>query len=127
MDAIKHQDFDGAIKNFTEAIQASPKYSDYYYQRGLAYYVEKNYQNAISDLNQAVAIGGHAEAYLARGDAYYASGDFNGAVSAYSEGIQEFPADYAIYEHRSFAYKRLGEKQEAQSDFKKAKELKKNQ
>jgi tetratricopeptide (TPR) repeat protein len=43
-----------AIRQFNIAIEVKPDYADAYFNRGLCYEIQQDYQNAIHDYNQAI-------------------------------------------------------------------------
>ena len=45
-----------AILEFRNAVQASPKNAEAYYQLGLAYLARQDYRNAVAGLRQAIAL-----------------------------------------------------------------------
>ena len=51
------QDYTGAIKDFTRAIELNPKYAEAYGGRGLAKYSLKDKQGALEDLSKSGELG----------------------------------------------------------------------
>jgi tetratricopeptide (TPR) repeat protein len=50
------RDIDGAIADFTKAIEANPKYAEAYYYRGLARHAKRDLDGAIADFTKAVEL-----------------------------------------------------------------------
>ncbi|MDP7647000.1 MAG: tetratricopeptide repeat protein, partial [Candidatus Woesearchaeota archaeon] len=74
-------DSQGAIADFTKAIEINPQYAIAYSNRGNAKYDLGNYQGAIADYNKAIEINPQdARAYYNRGIAKRKSGDYQGAI-----------------------------------------------
>ncbi len=48
------KDYQGAINNYTQALQISPNRSNVYNKRGIAYFEIADYQGAIKDYTQAL-------------------------------------------------------------------------
>ena len=62
------QDYQGAIADYTKAIEINPQLAPAYYNRGLAKYDLKDYQGAIADYSKAIEINPqYADAYYNRG------------------------------------------------------------
>ena len=62
---ISMKDIDGAIADYTKALEINPKYTNSYINRSNALLMKKDIRGAIKDLNQAIMIRPHyANAYL---------------------------------------------------------------
>ena len=85
-------DLDGAIEDYTKAIQLKPRNADAYYERGLAKRAKGDLDGAIADFTNAVELKpDFAEAYGSRGDAKKAKGDLDGANADHTKYIQLKP------------------------------------
>ncbi len=60
-----------AIELLNIAIKKDPNYFDAYYNRGVVYFLMKNYRAAIDDLSKAISINPNSpDAYASRGEVY---------------------------------------------------------
>jgi tetratricopeptide (TPR) repeat protein len=50
-------DFEGAVVDFSQAMELNPEYVDAYYNRGIAYFQLKEYQMACQDWEKASSMG----------------------------------------------------------------------
>jgi eukaryotic-like serine/threonine-protein kinase len=83
--------FDRAIQGYDQVITLNPT-ATAYNGRGLAYYSEQNYDQAISDFDQAIVLDPqYAFAFNNRGRAHYAKKDYDHAISNYDEAIRLDP------------------------------------
>jgi tetratricopeptide (TPR) repeat protein len=119
-------DNQGAIADYTQAIQLKPDYADAYYNRGVAKDDLGDYQGAIADFNQAIQLKPDyaADAYNNRGIAKRNLGDSQGAIADYNQAIQLKPDDADAYFLRGAAKQNLGDKQGAIADFNQTIQLK---
>lgn len=86
-------DYDGAIDDFTKAIEISPPFPVAYTNRGLAKEYRGDIKGAIHDYIKAIEINPrHADAYFNRSFAKLKTGDFDGAISDYRT-VMEFWGD----------------------------------
>jgi Flp pilus assembly protein TadD len=75
-------DFQGAIKEFSKALQYKPDFSQAYYQRGTAYFNAKIYDSAMMDYNVCLKMDAKQNDVLAaRGTLKFVLGDRDGACS----------------------------------------------
>ncbi len=94
------------------------------YQEGLRKYQSGDYQAAIEDFTQAIALDSqNALAYNKRGDAFYQLGDYEQAKADSSKAIELNPQNANAYYDRGFALYELGKYKEAIADYTKAIEL----
>ena len=89
---IEKEDYQGAIKDLTEAIRLEPNNSELYLVRGASYTYSGNFEKAIEDYNQAIRISpNYADAYLLRGpislilETQKAKEDLNKALTLYKQ------------------------------------------
>ena len=79
---FNNNDFDSAIKEYTEAIRLNPNYAEAYYNRGIIYGQLDDYARAISDFNEVIRLEpNNIEAYFSRGNIYAYSGDIFSALA----------------------------------------------
>ncbi len=119
------QKFDKAISDYTKAIEINPRYTEAYNNRGVAYEKKGQFDKAISDFSIALEINPrYAEAYNNRGIAYAkGKGQYEKALSDFLKAIEINPVNADIYDNRGITYERLGDKEKACSDWKKACQL----
>jgi tetratricopeptide (TPR) repeat protein len=133
-------DYQGAIVDYSAAINLDPKYGTYYFARGMARFALKDYPGTISDLTKSIELEPtkRAEAYVGRGlSVVLASSEYIGAyfgkeltaseVKAIHEVIRDFttaielkPAFTEAYSGRGIAKNILKDYQGALLDLNKA-------
>ncbi len=92
--------------------------------RGSVLIDEGNCEQAIVELNRAIALDPHlAWAFFNRGVAYDEEGDPDKAIADYTEAIRLNPEDPKAYYNRGVAYGTKGEKAKADKDFARANKL----
>ena len=75
-------DYEGAITDFTKAIEKNPDYAYAYNNRGSAKYKAEQYSSAIEDFDKAIKLNGnYITAYLNRGNAKEMTRDIDGACA----------------------------------------------
>ena len=124
--AANKNNYDKAIKNFSQAIKLKPDYAEAYYSCGIIYnfkfqgYIYK----AISDLSKAIELKpDYVEAYCLRGNMFsFLKDDYN-AISDLSYAIVLEPNNADAYPLRGSIYHNRGDYDNAISDFSKAIEL----
>ena len=118
-------DFDGAITDYTRAIELDPEYAEAYNYRGFVHLNNGDIDKAIADYTKAIDIDQElTEAYKDRATAYLANSDFGNAITDYTKAIQLDPDDTNIYNYRGFAYFRNSEVDKAIDDLSIAIQLK---
>ena len=123
-EAFKESDYDGAIRDFTEAIRLDPNNATAYDKRGWSYSLQRDYDKAISDFTEAIRLDPNIPAfYDSRADAYVEMENYQKAISDYAKAIRLDPKDVEAYHGRGVCYRHQGKKTQAQADFDKAKQL----
>lgn len=116
-------DYDGAILNFTKAIeideaglrtaglggiQAERLARTYYKRAILVGEVRRRYDDAIADLNRAITLHPQLEeAYCERGLMYISTGDFYRAIADYTDAIEINPKSITAHLGRGRARKEI--------------------
>ncbi len=120
----KEGDLDGAIADFTRAIELNPKDDAPYYNRAQAKRLKKDATGAIADYTRAIELGStNPAAYNNRGNARAENSDQAGAIADYTRAIELKP-DYArAYYNRAVTKGAKGDKPGAEADFKMARKL----
>ncbi|TVP60499.1 MAG: tetratricopeptide repeat protein [Nodularia sp. (in: Bacteria)] len=94
------------------------------YEEGLRKYHTGDYQAAVEDFTQAIALDSqNALAYNKRGNAFYQLGDYEQAKADTSKAIELNPQNANAYYDRGFSLYELGKYKEAIADYTKAIEL----
>jgi tetratricopeptide (TPR) repeat protein len=120
----KAGDLDGAIADFTRAIELNPKDDAPYYNRAQAKRLKKDPAGAVADYTRAIELGSqNPAAYNNRGNARAENNDRDGAIADYTHAIELKP-DYArAYYNRAVAKQEKGDATGAAADFKSAEKL----
>jgi len=84
----KQQQYDAAVREFTEAIRVRPEMTDAYLYRGIALYAAGQLEASITDFNKVLELRPEsATVYLYRGDSYLALGQRSRAVDDYQQAL----------------------------------------
>jgi tetratricopeptide (TPR) repeat protein len=98
--------------------------AEQYFLRGLKYVDKGEWDLAIEEYSEAIAIDPEfVEAYYNRGNAYYDKGNLDLAISDYDKAIELDPEDPSAYFNRGMVYGFKGNLDRAINDFDKAIEL----
>ena len=117
-------DLDGAIVDFSKAIELDPKLAVAYHNRGTAKRIMGDLDGAIADSSKAIELDPQdAFAYYDRGVTKQAKGDLDGAIADCSKAIELEPSNASAYFHRGMAKKAKGDPSEADADFAQAEKL----
>ncbi|MGB3208718.1 MAG: tetratricopeptide repeat protein [Crinalium sp.] len=109
-----------ATAAITEAIQISPR-AVFYYNRGIVYAYQKQWQQAINDYNQAIKIDPQlAYAYNGRGTVYAYQKQWQQAINDYNQAIKIDPQLAYVYKNRGVVYHAQENFSAALSDYNKA-------
>lgn len=112
------ENYENAIKYYTEAIKQKPNYVDAYYDRGQSYYALKKYNNAIADYNMAIELSPQRAPmfYVSRSKVFQAKNDYDQAIKDCTTAIQLNPNYFEAYYQRSRFYSQLGHHDKAIAD-----------
>ncbi len=92
--------------------------------RGIAYCLKGQHDQAISDFNKAIEIDPkHAGAFYSRGIAYAHKGQYDQAISDFNKAIEINPKHAGACYSRGLAYNHKGQFDQAIADWQKAREL----
>jgi hypothetical protein len=92
-------DYANAARAYSETVKRDSSHLDAYLNRGIMYYLLKNYDAAIADFDTFMkGASDFPLAYVLRGDAYGAKGVYHKAVADYRTGFEKGyePSDYNI-------------------------------
>lgn len=118
---------EGATTACTQAIGKTPDNYTLYYYRALAHRAEGNYDQALADMNRAIAAPSapatYSAGYTGRGTLHLEKGDIERALGDLDTALKHNPNDGAAYFSRGAAFARKGELDRALNDFSKFIEL----
>ncbi len=119
----RERDFEGAIREFSNAISMEPEEPIYYLNRGVTLSFLEQFEQAIDDFDRTLELDpGFVSAYTARGAARRRTSDLEGAladfdlaisVSHTDEKVENAIARSSAYLHRGSLLLRLGRTEEA--------------
>ena len=118
---------DGALADFTKAIELKPDYADAYISRGVVKDIKGDKDGAIADFNKAIELKpDYADAYNNRGNVKSDKGDLDGALADFTKAIELKPNYAEAYNNRGYVKKAKSDMDGALADFNKAIQLKPN-
>ena len=124
LDKQNKEDYQGAIEDFTKAIELQPDYFQAYYERGLVHSDQLDERAAIEDFTQAIELQpDYFPAYYNRGIVHRNQGDNKAAIEDFNQAIELQPDYFPAYYNRGIAYRNRGDNQRAIEDFTQAIEL----
>ena len=93
---FKH-DLDGAVDDYTKALEADGTFASSYSNRGLVYLDRKDYDRAIAEFDHAIKIDGdkYYNPFEDRALAYWSKGDTEHAAADYKKALSLNPSDKA--------------------------------
>ncbi|MGO9528091.1 MAG: tetratricopeptide repeat protein [Verrucomicrobiia bacterium] len=100
VDAIRRQDYDLAIAEFSVVIRLKPKHAGAYNNRAISYSHKRDWDKALADYNEALRLNPeYVEAYYNRGITYNNKGDWDKALADYNEALRLNPGNVEAYDH----------------------------
>jgi tetratricopeptide (TPR) repeat protein len=121
---MNHDDYPGAIEDFTVAISMDSDDSESFFYRGMIHSRQKSWAKAEEDYSVAVGIEPeNPEYFLARGQARYVSQNLEAALADFTVTVSLDPEHASGYYHRGITHQRMGKLRDACADLLKAKEL----
>src|SRR5205814_7290966 len=117
-------DMNGAIADFSRAIELDPKSTSAYYHRGIARLEKAEFDAAIGDLNRAIELSPNtSDYYNDRGRAKLRKGDNDGAIADFTKAIELDPKNALGYRNRALAKNIKKDADGALADYNRAIEL----
>ena len=116
-----------AISLLTQCLEADPSYVQAYYHRGIAYFKNGKYDEALTDFNKAQELSPDLSIlWMYKGFAYRNLGDVDLALMSFSNYISKNPTDTTAYSYilRGKMKYELGDFQGAVKDYEMAIQLK---
>jgi tetratricopeptide (TPR) repeat protein len=128
LDKLKKGDADGAIADFTQALQFAPGDAyDVYSDRGNAKKDKGDFAGAVADYSRALEFDpANGSDYENQALARIALGDYDGAIADYTHLIKLFPEDFWYPFRRGVARQIQGDFQGALADYDRTVELNPN-
>lgn len=112
------------LSEYTKVIESNPTDAIAYLNRGIAYYVEKKFDDSLSDFTKVIKLDSKsASAYGWRGSAYSRKKEYELAIADYDKAIELEPQNANYYNNRGAAYSGKGYYDKAVADYNKAIEL----
>jgi tetratricopeptide (TPR) repeat protein/S1-C subfamily serine protease len=125
---LNSKNYEAAVNLNTVALRVNDKEPRYYHNRGVAYLGMSRLDEAIADFAKAVEIKpDYALAFRNAGLACYKARSYDKAVRLLSKAIELSPGDSQAYSQRAACRAALGDRAGADSDRRKAAELKSRQ
>ena len=121
---VAQGDYQGAIDDFSRAIEIEPKNPVVYAARGNARTNLGELDDAIADFSKAIEIDpARRVPYINRGVAKVDKGDLEGAITDYSKAITLDPKNVTAYRNRGCARQQKGDVDGARTDYQQAIQL----
>jgi len=115
---MNERNLDGAIADYSKAVELDPRLANAYNSRGLAERYKGKWDDAIADHSKALELDPQlASAYNNRGYAKQGKGDLAGASADYSQAIAINPAFCVAYNNRGNLKKDQGDLDGAIADY----------
>ncbi len=111
-------------KPLVEELTPKERAVERFLNQGLEKLDRQNYQEALKDFNQALALDpSHENTRISRGDLLLQKREYQKAIADYTEAIEQNPTFAYTYLSRGQAYEALGKYQEAIADYTQALEI----
>lgn len=121
---LDQDDFQGAIRKFTQALEWQPHSGEARLQRGFAHEKAGNYVEALNDYSMVIQSDPASEkAYSNRGNVYFRRERYELAVTDYTSALTLNPGNALALYNRAVAYQRLGQLDQACQDWQRAQRL----
>ena len=122
---LRNGDSDGAMVDFTRAIDFEPGNSRHYLMRGNARRLKRDYAGAIADLTHAIELERHHPdvMYAARAGVKELSGDLDGAITDITRAIEIDPKFDGAWRSRAAVKQKAGDAIGAAGDLARAEAL----
>ena len=123
-ECFEKQLYNGAIENYSQALQIHHSDANTFYKRGNVFYYLKDYSQAITDFTQAININPNfAKAYIKSGLTRYQLADYYGAIEDYTQAIRINSYDAVAFQYRGNIRSFLGDSQGAIEDYTQARKI----
>ena len=120
----QERDFDGAVIDFTLALERDPGNAEIHYQRAMCYFHLKKKSLALLDMDSAVEMQpNYSFRYSSRAFMRDSFGDVVGAIQDYKEAISLDPEDSISYNNLGILEDKMGRRTLSQGYYDKADKL----
>ncbi len=120
----KERDFEGAIIEFTLALEKDPGNPEILYQRAMSYFHLQKKSLALMDMDSAVEMQpNYSYRYASRAFMRDSFGDVFGAISDYKQAIELDPEDAISYNNLGILEDKMGRRSVSQGYYNKADQL----
>jgi tetratricopeptide (TPR) repeat protein len=107
-ECINNLDYQGAITNYSQALQINPKNAQIYFKRAELHHHLGNFRDAINDYSQAIYINPKdAYSYNNRGIIYEKFGYIDYAINDYEKALKINPKEAVVYLNLAITYYNL--------------------
>jgi tetratricopeptide (TPR) repeat protein len=114
-------DLDGAIADYTRAIELNTNYTEAYNNRGNVKEAKEDHNGAIADYGRAIELDPkHTISYNNRGAEKLKKGDMDGAITDFNHAIELDPQYANAYHNRAYAKDKTGDVDGATADLERA-------
>jgi tetratricopeptide (TPR) repeat protein len=109
---------DDALSYFDDRVRANGQDAFALACRGRAWKERREYEKALTDLNEAIRLDPERPAYFSnRGMVYDRLGEYDRAIGDYDQALRRDPTDSLTYNHRGLAYRAKKDDDRAISDY----------
>lgn len=116
--------FQTYLTDLNNRLKLDNKNVDAYYNRGLLYARNSQYEKAIKDFSEVIKLNPRdSEAYCNRGNANFEAGKLDLALADYNTGLKFKANDADLYYNRGLVYLKKGSQEKALADIRKASTL----
>ncbi len=117
-------DYTRAVEDYNRAIEINPDLASAYFNRANIYYLKKDYEKALADYNRSIELNPNsALAYTNRGVILGDRKNYSQAIEDFTRAVELNPQDAESYFNRALIYEKIGNKEKAQSDRQRYKDL----
>ncbi|MDR0496559.1 MAG: ankyrin repeat domain-containing protein [Treponema sp.] len=120
LEYMMKNDYNNAIKEYSEGIRLDRNNAEHYQNRGIAYIQIGQFELGINDFNEAISINpNEADAYRLRGMVFSQLGQHEQAIIDLTDAIKLKANDYIAHMSRGVSFRALQQKDKARQDFEK--------
>ena len=116
--------YQGAISEYSQAIELNSSNAIAYRNRGTSYANLRDFSNSAADFSKVIQLEpNNASGYVGRGAAYIYLRQYDSAISDLTKAIELNPNDSIAYYNRGICYQAIGNMERAQADYNKSSAL----
>lgn len=129
---VARKNLDAALADYSKSIELLPVYPESYYGRSFVWEEKDDLDKAIADMTQAISFAPHDADRKSsipywldqRGSLYMGIENYEKALADFDSAVRLTPDFHLFYRHRANALRSLGRLPEAETDERKANQLK---